>query len=172
MDYKDFNEFINEFLGIVDKDDQSTDSSADITDCMSIVGVCEPEPGIVMVKFSDGSEERAVCDKHDTYELRRGIEVCLLHKLFGSMKDYNDFFNRIVKQYKEGMKAEKAAEEQRKLEERRQAKRTERREKRKACSSKKNDLEALRSLLEVVEDPFVKAVLFALEKTIMEFRCE
>lgn len=172
MDYKDFNEFINEFLGIIDKDDQSADSSANITDCMSIVGVCEPEPGVVMVKFADGSEDKAVCDKNDTYELRRGIEVCLLHKFFGGMKNYNEFFNSIVKQYKAGLKAKEEEEKLIKEEERKRAKRAERKKKREMRRAEKSIPNSLRSLAEIAEDPCVKALLLALEKAIMDYCCE
>lgn len=93
-----------------------------------IAGVYEDGNGVVSVLFDDRTEETAICHPEDKYDLRRGIEVCILHKIFGGTKNYNDTMNFIVKEYKkavEKIKQEKAAKE---LEARREAKRKRRKE--------------------------------------------
>ena len=82
---------------------------------LNIIGVREEPNGVVLAKFKDGHVEKAVCCKGDKYDLRRGIEVCLLHKLFGSMEAYNDYFDAVVESYHKAL--EREAQEKARIEE-------------------------------------------------------
>ncbi len=65
-----------------------------INDCVTIVTV------------SDGTKEKAVLDKADTFNLEQGISICITKKLlaqitgFGGTKVYNGLIKRAIKKHK------------------------------------------------------------------------
>lgn len=67
----------------------------------------------VVVEFGDGTKEHAVCCKGDTFELERGVEVCLMKHIFGET-EYKSMLRKSMKQIKE---IDKAAEDKKKEEE-------------------------------------------------------
>lgn len=54
---------------------------------------------VVVVKFEDGTEERAICCESDNFDLERGIEVCTLKHIFG-VDAYKAFLKKAMKQVK------------------------------------------------------------------------
>lgn len=71
---------------------------------------------VVIVTFKDGTTEKAVCDEKDTFDLERAIEVCLLKKIFGGSKEYNNAIKIAMRQVKAvDDKKKKDAEEAEKI---------------------------------------------------------
>lgn len=69
---------------------------------------------VVQVIFEDGTSEKAVCDKEDTFSLETGITVCIAKKLLGGTKEYNKEIRNAVKTMERNEKIEKEREERRK----------------------------------------------------------
>ena len=94
-------------------------------------------PKVVIVSFADGTKEKAVLDKNDTYSLEQGISICITKKLLGKETAYgSSLYNKVIKHAMNVMVAnEKAAKEVKMAEERakeKAAKMTEKERKRKA----------------------------------------
>lgn len=86
---------------------------------------------VVIVTFADGTKEKAVCSPNDEFNLERGIEICVLKKIFGGTKQYNSLIKSALKKVSEiDAKKQKEAEEK-ELEKKRKTKAAERRAKRK-----------------------------------------
>ena len=67
----------------------------------------------VIVEFEDGTKEKAVCCELDTFDLERGIEICVLKHIFGA-----DGYKSVLKTSLNQIKAvDKAKEDKKKLEE-------------------------------------------------------
>ena len=78
---------------------------------------------VTVVTFSDGTKEKAVLDKADTFNLEQGISICITKKLlaqitgFGGTKVYNGLIKRAIKKYNahlDSIEAQKQIEEQKK----------------------------------------------------------
>lgn len=78
---------------------------------------------VTVVTFSDGTKEKAVLDKADTFNLEQGISICITKKLLaqitgcGGTKVYNGLIKRAIKKHKAKLKsieAQKQIEEQKK----------------------------------------------------------
>lgn len=52
---------------------------------------------VVQVIFTDGTSEKAVCSKNDTFSLETGITVCIAKKLLGGTKEYNKIIRNALK---------------------------------------------------------------------------
>lgn len=53
---------------------------------------------VVIVKFADGTEEKAVLDVADTYSLEQGISICVTKKLLGRNTSFGgSLYNKIIK---------------------------------------------------------------------------
>ena len=86
---------------------------------------------VVIVTFADGTKEKAVCSPNDEFNLEKGIEICVLKKIFGGTKQYNSLIKSALKKVSEiDAKKQKEAEEK-ELEKKRKTKAAERRAKRK-----------------------------------------
>ena len=112
-----------------------------------------------VVTFADGTEEKAVCDQRDRFDLERAVEVCVMKKQVGGHKVYNKLVRDAMKQLKavdDHKKKEKAEEE---LKAKRRQKDIERKLKRK---EKKRQAE-----IEIQKEAYLKAmqVLEASRKT-------
>ena len=57
------------------------------------------ENKVVIVHFSDGTKEKAVCDKDDKFSLETGIEICVMKKIMGGNAAYNKYIKNAVKLY-------------------------------------------------------------------------
>lgn len=78
---------------------------------------------VTVVTFSDGTKEKAVLDKADTFNLEQGISICITKKLlaqitgFGGTKVYNGLIKRAIKKYNahlDSIEAQKQIDEQKK----------------------------------------------------------
>ena len=87
---------------------------------------------VVIVTFSDGTTEKAVCDENDTFDFEKAIEICVCKKRFGGSKEYNNAIKKALKQVTSiDNKKKVEAEEQERIAHRK-AKYAERQAKRKA----------------------------------------
>lgn len=87
---------------------------------------------IVEVEFFDGSVEMAVCQYGDTFDLRTGIERCIIYKMFSDAtftgegkKVFNKVVAKAMKLYKKRVAVEKETAEQLAAYERSQKKKAE-----------------------------------------------
>lgn len=87
---------------------------------------------VVIVTFEDRTTEKAVCNKNDVFDFERAIEICVLKKMLGGTKAYNDLIKNAMKdiKYVDDMRKWKAEREE--LAKRREAKIAKRKAKRKA----------------------------------------
>lgn len=64
----------------------------------SIVNVSTPNERVVIVDFADGTREKAVLSKNDTYSVEVGISICITKKLLGGNTPLgSSFYNKVVK---------------------------------------------------------------------------
>lgn len=86
---------------------------------------------VVIVTFEDRTTEKAVCNKNDVFDFERAIEICVLKKMLGGTKAYNDLIKNAMKdiKYIDDMRKWKAEKEE--LAKRREAKIAKRKAKRK-----------------------------------------
>lgn len=77
-------------------------------------------PRVVIVSFADGTKEKAVLDKNDTYSLEQGVSICITKKLLGKDTAYgSSLYNKVIKHAMNVMAAnEKAAKEAKMAEDR------------------------------------------------------
>lgn len=69
---------------------------------------------VVQVIFEDGTSEKAVCDKEDTFSLETGITVCIAKKLLGGTKEYNKTIRNALKAMERNEKSKKEREDEKK----------------------------------------------------------
>lgn len=94
----------------------------------------------VVIKFSDGTTERASTRHGDTFDLETGISLCVAKKLYTTLVNdekssgFSKIVHKAVKIYKNGIKEEEARKkreaEEKLAEQRKEAKRKKRAEKR------------------------------------------
>ncbi len=98
------------------------------------------EDKTVVIKFADGTTERASTRHGDTFDLETGISLCVAKKLYttlandGKSSGFSKIVHKAVKIYKNGIKEEEARKkreaEEKLAEQRKEAKRKKRAEKR------------------------------------------
>ena len=86
---------------------------------------------VVQVIFEDGTSEKAVCDKEDTFNLETGITVCIAKKLLGGTKKYNKTIRNALKTMERNEKSKKEREDEEKRIELKRQKMEEKRRERK-----------------------------------------
>ena len=105
---------------------------------------------VIMVKFSDGTTEKAVLDESDTFSVEQGIAICLTKKLLSTLTRgnggsvYNKLVEYGVKTYEaiEARKAEVAKENAEKAAKaKRVAEKARRKKERKAAEQREADIE-------------------------------
>lgn len=69
---------------------------------------------VVQVIFEDGTSEKAVCDKNDTFSLETGITVCIAKKILGGTKEYNKTIRNALKTMERNEKSKKEREDEKK----------------------------------------------------------
>ena len=106
---------------------------------------------VVIVTFEDRTTEKAVCNKNDVFDFERAIEICVLKKMLGGTKAYNDLIKNAMKdiKYVDDMRKWKAEREE--LEKRREAKIAKRKAKRKAQRKQQR--------IDDMSEAFLKAML-------------
>lgn len=91
---------------------------------------------VTLVKFTDGSQTRSVCDGDDLFQPDVGIAYCLFKRYLGGEKVGHARFNDLMRQARQAIEDKKTAEEQAKkaidTEKARKARKLERSKKRKA----------------------------------------
>lgn len=70
---------------------------------------------VTIVYFTDGSFTKAVCSSNDNYDIDVGITVCLIKKMLGGSKQYNDLIRSVHKRMDALEKEKKKAAEAKKL---------------------------------------------------------
>lgn len=105
---------------------------------------------VIMVKFSDGTTEKAVLDESDTFSVEQGIAICLTKKLLSTLTRSNggSVYNKLVeygvKTY-EAIEAHKAKVAKEKTEKaakaKRDAEKAQRKKERKAAEQREADIE-------------------------------
>ncbi len=105
---------------------------------------------VIMVKFVDGTTEKAVLDENDTFSVEQGIAICLTKKLLSTLTRGNggSVYNKLVeyglKTYEaiEERKAEVAKENDEKVAKaKRNAEKAQRKRERKAAEQREADIE-------------------------------
>lgn len=105
---------------------------------------------VIMVKFSDGTTEKAVLDESDTFSVEQGIAICMTKKLLSTLTRgnggsvYNKLVEYGVKTYEaiEAHKAEVAKEKTEKAAKaKRDAEKAQRKKERKAAEQREADIE-------------------------------
>ncbi len=88
---------------------------------------------VVIVKFLDGTTEKAVASGDDTFNFERGIQICLAKKafdvLYGKSNTFNKLVNKAVKYYQDKVAASEKAKEDTLKQEARAKKRAEKKAK-------------------------------------------
>lgn len=85
----------------------------------TIKNVKIPNPNkVVIVEFSDGTKERAICHEEDQFCLETGITICLAKKMMGGHKEYNKYIKSIIKMYNDNIKKKNAEQEEKERKER------------------------------------------------------
>ena len=80
---------------------------------ISDVKILSPDK-VVQVLFADGTSEKAICDKDDTFNLETGITVCIAKKFLGGTKEYNKTIRNALKTMERNEKFKKEREEEKK----------------------------------------------------------
>ena len=118
--------------GTTDKNMKKNNNKADKFDPFEIVDYKVINDTVVIVTFADGTTEKAVCNKNDTYNFERAIEICICKKKFGGTKAYNTAIKNALRQVKAVDDKRKKNAEEKELAKRREAKIAKRKAKRKA----------------------------------------
>lgn len=106
---------------------------------------------VVIVTFEDRTTEKAVCNKNDVFDFERAIEICVLKKMLGGTKAYNDLIKNAMKDIKYVDDMRKWKVEREELEKRREAKIAKRKAKRKAQRKQQR--------IDDMSEAFLKAML-------------
>ena len=105
----------------------------------------------VVFTFADGTEERAVCDPKDQFDLERAVEVGIVKKKLGGSNAYNTLVKKAMNQIKAVDKRKAAEKAEEELKAHRRQKDIERKIKRK----EKKRLEQI----EIQKEAFLKAMM-------------
>ena len=107
---------------------------------------------VVIVYFTDGTFTKSVCSTNDKFDIDVGITICILKKMLGGTKNYNDLIRNVHKRMDllEEKKAEEA--EEKKARRDKEQKLHEKREKKQ------------KEYVEQYKSDLADAVLFALQK--------
>lgn len=107
---------------------------------------------VVIVYFSDGTFTKSVCSVNDKFDIDVGITICILKKMLGGTKHYNDLIRNIHKKM-DKIEAEKAKDSEEKKAHR---------EKQKKLHEKREQKQ--KEYVEQYKCDIADAVLFALQK--------
>ncbi len=111
-------------------------STARYVDLLTVIDVDVKGNGenrVVIVKFLDGTTEKAVASGDDTFNFERGIQICLAKKafdvLYGTNNTFNKLVNKTVKLYQDKIIASEKAKKDTLKQEARAKKRAEKKAK-------------------------------------------
>lgn len=91
----------------------STDDEPDEIIAVNVI----KEGKVISCLFSDGDEQKAVCDEQDHYSLENGIAVCVAKHSMGGSSAYNRAIRQGVRVYKEQERNKDALKERMRIEE-------------------------------------------------------
>lgn len=98
----------------------------------TITDIKIPNPNkVVIVEFSDGTKEKAVCHDDDIFSLETGISICVMKKMMGGNKEYNKFMISALKLYENKIANQQAEAEEAERKERKYQKEVARKKRRK-----------------------------------------
>lgn len=116
LDYYNYNNCLNTLNTVVISKEISNKTEKNMKQDFKIKDYKECDNNgvkTVVVYFEDGDRQHAVCCSEDTYDLERGIEVCVMKHIFGA-----DEYKLILKKAMRQVKAiDKAKEDEKKLKE-------------------------------------------------------
>lgn len=104
---------------------------------------------VTIVYFGDGTFEKAVCHKDDTYSLEQGISICVTKKILSEITGlngttaYNRLIRKALKTMKDNRKAEEKAKQESAAEELRRKKAAQKRQRRLAKIAERKREEAI-----------------------------
>lgn len=101
------------FDGLVEETDKNTNDKKEVNKNMkfNIVDYKVYNNKVVVVKFDDGTDEKATCCENDVFDLERGVEVCIMKHIMGT-KEYNKVIKDAMKQIGAVDKAKKEKKQQ------------------------------------------------------------
>ena len=114
----------------------------------------QKEYKIVTVEFYSGGKQEAICMPGDSYDLTRGIEVCIMKQLFGGTKAYNDFLRNCIKDYEKDLAEKKKQAEDEEIKLRRKAKN----DKRKADMAAKKKEAKRQAQIDMLTEAYLNAM--------------
>lgn len=115
---------------------------------------------VTIIDFGDGTFEKAVCHKDDTYSLEQGISICVTKKILSELTGlngttaYNKLIRKALKVMKNNRKAEEKAKQESTAEELRRKKAAEKRQKRLAKIVERKRKEQI----EIQEEAYLRAM--------------
>lgn len=107
---------------------------------------------VVIIKFKDGTQEKAVLDSSDTFSIEQGVAICITKKILSKLtygngsSVYNKLINYAMKIYKK-QESDKAKAEEEKIKTEQQDKKHEEKKKKKAEKVQAQDKEELVNIL-------------------------
>lgn len=111
---------------------------------------------VVVLEFTDGTSERAVCAPEDKFDLEIGLQTCLLKKALGGSGKMNNLVHKIIKKHEKLEKQAEKAKAQELLDkqnaEKRRKRKAEKRRRRAIDIQKTAITEAITSLKTVGDD--------------------
>lgn len=120
MDYDFYENFFNTLLTL-----SAENKTIKNADTLGIRDFRAYDGKTVVVNFNDGTKTYAVCSDNDEFDLRQGIEVCLLKKAYGD--NVHSMVDKLIRSFEADVKYEEEIEklerEERAREEKRRAKR-------------------------------------------------
>lgn len=122
------------------------------------VNNCGKSP-IVVVEFYDGTSEKAVLSKEDTFNLEQGISVCITKKLLSMIcPNGNGLYNKIIKRAVNIYKDKLRSEEKALAEKAKEAERRERKHKKNEKRREKRELNEREKQIEIYKEAYLRAM--------------
>lgn len=121
-----------EMLELVDATESTTESEETTMETFRIKNVNIIKDKVVIVEFSNGDIQKAVCDSKDTFDFERGLEVCVMKHLLGKSA-----YHKALKDADKQIKAIKEAAEKEKANAELKARKEAKEERRKKASAKR-----------------------------------
>lgn len=125
---------------------------------------------VVIIKFKDGTQEKAVLDSSDTFSIEQGVAICITKKILSKLtygngsSVYNKLIDYAMKIYNQQEKDKTKAEAEKTKTEQQENKREEKRKKRIAKTQERERAEYIDILSEAITKAMQSMNLNSLEK--------
>lgn len=125
---------------------------------------------VVIIKFKDGTQEKAVLDSSDTFSIEQGVAICITKKILSKLtygngsSVYNKLIDYAMKIYKKQENDKAKAEAEKTKTEQQENKREEKRKKRIAKTQERERAEYIDILSEAIAKAMQSMNLDSLEK--------